>query len=141
MTVKNATELCALVENTLGWTPIVSDKMPRWRAIAIMAGRVNKKIETNPKLYTWRNLEIAVAYLWAKRQQVRSPMGIFYVVEDAVAQSYETPQQPLGDQVEQAIRTEYEIDDAQTIRWVTRLSRAFGDARADVLVEWRAARR
>ena len=141
MTVKNATELLQLIENTLGWTPNVTETTPRWRAVANMAGRINKKVKTNPQLYTWENLELAVNFLWKARQAVYSPMLVFSVVEQAVAEKHHEPPRPLGVQVEDALRLEYEIDDAQSHLWISRLSRAFGTYRADVLAEWRAARR
>lgn len=132
------------VENMLGWAPPVTVKTPRWKAIAVEAGKVNKKIATNPTLYTWENLALTVEWLRQRREQIKTPTSILWRVEDALRDSA-TPVTPkvrvdIAVAIEQAIATEQERRAPGWQGWVSRLTRAQGAGRQDTYDEWKAAR-
>lgn len=127
----NATEYCKLVENKLGWAP------PRgvrgWELYRAEAAKVNRKIATNPSLYTWDNLLMAVALLVRERQS-RTPIGVFSHVERALDLAMDK-----DDDIEEEIRKviAYETERGDPNGWVTRLNRATGGWRRTALDEWR----
>lgn len=138
---RKATAFIIFVENTLGWIPPVTEKTPLWKARAVEAGKLNKKIKTNPRLYTWENLALAVEYCRRKKQEVRSPTALCWTVERALREAYQPADStPVQAQVDAAIAWEQtnQLDDADT--WIGRLTRAGGDGRKDVLNEWRQER-
>lgn len=129
----NATEFCKLVESRLGWLPPAGQG---WKRYSAMAGRVNRKIATNPALYTMENLQLAVELL-AKERLPRNPLGVFAHVPRAVAMSIEDEAD-----VEQGIRVATAIEQGKgdPDGWVTRFARAVGPYRLQALNEWRASR-
>ena len=134
MTVKNATEFVELVGNRLGWT--APGVKPYWKERAIEAGKLNRKIATNPRLFTWENLEATVDVLARERREVKSPAAVCWHVERALQRAR---QEPLVDaEIEGAIGREISVGDPEG--WAVRLSRSFGSGRAEVLKQWRAER-
>lgn len=139
--IKNATEFVKMVENTLGWAPPLESTKPLWQVRSIEAGKVNRKIATNPNLYTWHNLELAVEYLRRRRQPVKSPVGVLFKVEAALGEANApAPISNLGDEINRAIEVELSHAREGHEEWVGRLIRADGSARRDVLDTWRAER-
>lgn len=132
--MKNATEFVTAVENTLGWCPPEDDR-PRWKVIAIEAGKVNRKIKTNPALYTWDNLQLALELLRRERREVKSPAAVLWHVERALKQAavvevVEDIDVAISDAVDEAM-------DAGEYEWADRLVRARGTGRQRVLDEWK----
>ena len=132
------------VEGALGWAPPVTDKTPRWKAIAVEAGKVNKKVATNPALFTWENLALTVEWLRRRKEVIKTPTAIFWRVEDALRDSA-TPVRPerpadIATAVQQAVDTEQAKRAPGWQGWVSRLTRAQGAGRQDTYNEWRAAR-
>lgn len=140
MTVRNATELVVLIENTLGWTP--PDDVPLWKSRAREAGKINAAIKRNPKLHSLANLELAVEYLRRKRQPVKSPVGVIYAVEKALEDAAAPPvQRPLGELIDSALAWEHEHELPDSAKWIGWLTRASGNARQGVYDEWVATGR
>ncbi len=138
MTVKNATEFVVHCENTLGWVPDETKEL--WKARSIQAGRLNKAVKKNPALYTWANLELAVELLRRRRQPIKSPMFVLYVVEEALRLAREEQARPLGELVEEAIAAEYSKPELTSQDWIGQLTRAVGKYRQDAYDEWKAER-
>ena len=137
--VKNAIEFVQLVENTLGWAPPLDDTTPLFKRRAIEAGKVKSKIAKNPTLYTWHNLELAVEYLRRKRQGVKSPVGVLYKVEQAIAAANApAPISSVGEDINRAIEVELSHGKEGSEDWVGRLIRADGPGRREVLDAWQA---
>jgi hypothetical protein len=134
-TIKNATEFCQLVENRLGWVPADNTVVSHRRRYMREAGKVNRRIKTDPDLFTWDNLELAVELLFRERL-ARSPLGVMAHVPRAVAMRRETE----GD-LEQNIRdaVAYEVGRGDPQGWETRFARATGIFRAQALAEWKAS--
>lgn len=132
------------VENTLGWAPPITEKTPRWKAIAVEAGKVNKKIATNPNLYTWEHLALTVEWLRRRKEVIKTPASVLWRVEDALRDSATVvrPVQP----VDIAVAVAAAIEREQAGRapgwqgWVSRLTRAQGAGRQDTYDEWKKAR-
>jgi hypothetical protein len=127
--MKNATEFCKAVEARLGW---VAPNLPAYARYRVEAAKVKRKIETNPDLYTWRNLELAIELLSRERKS-RNPMGVFAHVERAVEMAVE-PEADIETQIREAIR--YETPRGDPAGWVARLTRAVGHYRSQALREW-----
>jgi hypothetical protein len=128
-----ATRFAEHVENTLGWAPTDTEVQPRWKSLMLVAGRINKRIASNPTLYTWDNLLVTV--LWLKRlgKEV-SPLGVFWYVEEAVKKRpVIEATDDLAGKVFTAL-TEAMVAGEQD--WVDQLARARGEARHDVLAGW-----
>lgn len=141
MTVRNAKQLLLLIENQLGWAPANPQKQEYWRLMSTHAGRINKKVTENPQLYSWRNLELAVAFLKKRRIAVKSPMLVFYVVPSALELANESEQpRPLADLIDSAIEYEMRHELPGFEKWCERLVRAFGEARREVYAQWAKAR-
>lgn len=137
MTVKNATEFCHLVSNRLGWLP--PGKKEGWREIVIEASKVKRKIATNPRLYTWENLEKAVELLHRERITPASPAAVCWSVERALKLSaVDTSRQQVDADTEQAIEAEVAAGDPAG--WAVRLARSFGQGRVEVLTQWKIER-
>jgi hypothetical protein len=142
VTVKNATELVILCENMLGWTP--PDDKPLFKARSIEAGKLNKKIATNPKLYSLANLELALQMSFEEREPITSPVALCWRVERALKKA--APVEIKTDWEQETQRAlEWEMAAPVTSEreyWVQRLTRVHGtDARKDLLNEWRGAGR
>ncbi|MGZ4745628.1 MAG: hypothetical protein ACXVYY_00960 [Oryzihumus sp.] len=144
MTVRTATQFCLLVECRLGWDPYRLAKEQGkdvYKIRGAEAGKINKKVATDPGLYSWENLELAVAYLFRKRIPVQTPTAVCWYVEEALklAERRE-PLDDLGARVTQAIATEMARDDAGSQEWIGRLARSTGVGREEVLAQWRQER-
>lgn len=128
------TEFCKLVEAHLGWEAPAGAPHQRYRA---EASKVKKKIATNPDLYTWHNLQLAVALL-RREKKPRSPVGVFSHVNRALDLSLDR-----DTDVEEQIRkvVAYETALGDPAGWAVRFARATGAYRAEALAEWREAAR
>lgn len=128
-----------VVENTLGWDP--GKRGSRRRGQELYVGKVLDKIATNPQLYTWDNLGLAVELVRRKRHVIQSPLNVFSFVEEAVELAYVPIERPLDEEMAEATRLEYSRTDPDAELWLMRLARAADHARADVLQMWRDAGR
>jgi hypothetical protein len=130
--VKNAVEFVQAVENMLGWVP----KEPRWKTYVTEAGKVKKKIATDPDLYTFENLGLALALLQHERKSVDSPAGVLFHVERASKMGeVAAPTDDVDDDIDVLIeRLSVEGDPDG---WVQRLVRASGAGRELVMDEYR----
>lgn len=126
----SATQFVYLVENRLGWSPTVGGS--RWRAVSIEAGRVNAKVKTDPTLYTWANLALAVELL-VKEKKPRSPLGVFAHVQRALDMAMDHE-----DDIEEEIREvmKFEVMRGDPQGWAVRFARADGGYRRMLLREW-----
>lgn len=139
---RTPTDFIVFVENQLGWTPETSEKKPLWKARAIEVAKLKKKMATDPNLYTWDNLALAVEYLRHKRQPVTSPVAVCWFVKDALKDAVERPTlTDLGEAVQAAIDWEKRHQIPGFAEWIITLTRAHGSARGAVLDEWRSAGR
>lgn len=114
------------VENRLGWVP--QNKHAR-RATE---RKVQDKIQTNPELYTARNLNLALELLVREKTQ-RSPLGVIAHVERAVAMARDTTSD-LEAKIAQAVR--YETGWGDKDGWATRFARSSGVWREATYREW-----
>lgn len=132
--MRTATEFVTAVENTLGWEP--PESQPRWKAVQVEAAKVNRKIATNPALFTWANLQLALELLRRERKEVKSPAAVLWHVERALAQAaVEEQTDDLDEQVQKAVT---EAMEAGAYEWVERLVRSRGDGRSEALRAWRS---
>lgn len=131
--IRNAIDFVRLVETRLGWVPPHTG----FNRYVAEAAKVKRKVATNPDLYTWRNLQLAVELL-AREKQPRSPLGVFAHVPRAEEKAVESE-----DDLELAIReaTAYEQGRGDPHGWVTRFARATGTYRAQALTEWKESAR
>lgn len=137
--IRNCIDLIVLVENQIGWDS--AHPGPLWKQRAIEASRLKSAIAVNPTLYTWRNLELAVALLVQKKTNLRSPLGVLAYVEEAVSKANPEPTPvPLTEAIEAAIRHEETTRGPDWELWATRLTRASGVGRTVALSEWHQAR-
>jgi hypothetical protein len=129
----NATEYCLVVENRLGWVP--PQTKPIWAKYQAEAGKVKRKIATNPELYTWENLLLAVELLVRERQP-RTPIGVFAHVERALDLALDK-----ATDVEAEIQeiVAYESGLGDPAGWVVRFARAQGGYRQLLVDEWKQA--
>lgn len=125
------TEYCQLVESRLGWLPPEGLSYRRYQQ---EARKVTTKQQTNPALFTFDNLRLAVELL-AREKKTRTPIGVFAHVQRALdlAQDTETD---LEIDIRAAMRVEAHRGDPDG--WVDRFARAVGPYRAEALAAWRA---
>lgn len=129
-TQMSATQFVVMVENYLGWRP--KGEGPTWKLERKAAAQVKRMIATNPELFTWDNLRIAIALL-RREKRAATPLGVFFHVERAL--------EVVADEESDL---EMDIRDAMTIEagrgdpdgWVERFSRAVGIYRGEALAEW-----
>lgn len=120
------------LENTLGW-------LPRNRKMS--AAKLLREMEADRRLYTWDNLTLAMEYLRRQRRTVKSPTAILLYVKPALElANAPVASTDLQTQIEQALTYEHEHHGTDWERWVGRLVRARGEARAEVWAEWQQAR-
>jgi hypothetical protein len=126
----NATEYCKLVENRLGWAP---PGIYGWKKYAAEAAKVKRKIATDPNLFTWDNLMLAVELL-VREKQPRTPIGVFAHVDRALDLALDKDHD-----IEHEIRgvVAYESALGDPAGWVTRFARATGQYREMALNEWK----
>ena len=123
----NAKGFCRMVENRLGWAP--ENQFARKATV----DKVAAKVESNPELYTWQNLALAVELL-AREKVARSPLGVFAHVERALKVAKEKDDD-LETQIQEAIRIESHRGDPDG--WIIRFARSTGWWRAEAYKEWR----
>lgn len=140
MTVKTAKQLLEHLGNELGWMPEESATRPRYMVMATYAKRINAAIAKKPKLHTWGNLELAVAYLRAQRKTITSPLAVFAYIEPALKLAPVVVVRPLGDLIDGAIAQENSRQLPGWEEWRDRLARAFGEYRREVYAEWQTER-
>lgn len=125
-----ALQFCHLVENRLGWSP--HPKAAPLKVFRSTALVVTEKIETNPTLYTWHNLLLAVELL-ASERETRSPMGVFAHVERALLLS-RVDGTDTDAKIQHAIKVERHRGDPDG--WIVRFARASGRWRTEAYEEW-----
>lgn len=118
------------VENTLGWSSTLAG--PRWKVRKIEAGRVAKRVATNPALYTWPNLMLALE-LCRRERLPRAPLGVFAHVERAL-EMRRVPEHDLEERIRAAISAERANGDPDG--WTTRFARAAGYYREEAYQQW-----
>lgn len=118
-----------LVENKLGWQAPFGPEHVRYQS---EARKVSLKISTDPELYTWRNLELAVEYL--RRQKItRSPVGVFHFVPTALQLGVEV-ETDLEDRIREVVN--YEVKRGDPDGWADRFARCTGIHRGEAYDEW-----
>lgn len=127
----NATKFCQLVEARLGWAPPQGPAFKRYRP---EASKVLKRQATDPILYSFDNLALAVEFL-ARERRTRSPLGVFAYVQPALEVA-KIPETDLESEISAAMSREAHRGDPDN--WVERLARAVGPYRREVLIEWKA---
>ncbi len=133
MTIRTATQYIELVENRLGWE---SPEGPQFLRYQPEARKVTLKMTTDPELYTFRNLELAVELL-AREKVTRSPVGVFAHVERALEAARE-----IEPDMELRIREvcDIEVKRGDPDGWVTRFARASGKYRGQALDDYETSR-
>lgn len=124
------TDFCKHVENHLGWAPPAG---PAWRQYQAEAHKVSARQASNPELFTWDNLQLAVNLL-RKEKKSATPLGVFYHVDRALDLAMDK-QHDTEVELQEIIRHEAERGDPDG--WVGRLSRARGIYRQEALAEWK----
>lgn len=125
-------------ENTLGWQPPAGE--PLTKARARVTRQILRQLEEQPDL-TLHDLKLAIELMRERRMTLFSPASLIHFVAEARDRGASTDVQgPLELQVQAAKRWELEHELPGYDDWLTRLVRARGDFRADVLDEWRTAR-
>ena len=141
---KTFRDFCIRVENTLGWSHDRS--MPRWKALSIEAAKLRRKMSTDPALYTWPNLELAVELLRREQREVDSPAAVCWHVERALALAA-VPEPVLDDidaDIDELVNeiAQRELAAGDPEGWAMRLLRAWGrEGRLAALVEYADTRR
>lgn len=129
-------EIVVGCENYLGWQP--GPGVPMWKARSAEIGKLRKAIDRGNRDVTLANLALALEYSRRKRIPIKSPSGLLHRIEEALELSYIPPAvSDLTAAITQAIGWEQDRDDEQSLRWIHRLTRAGGPARADVITEWK----
>lgn len=133
-------DIVTACENFLGWQP--DPHVPIWKARAREINKLQRAIGSGTKNQTIANLRLALDYSRRKRLPIDSPYALLYRIPDALALAYiEPPMSDITRQINEAIRWEQGHDDAQSLRWIYRLTRCMGRGRDEVLDEWKAAGR
>ena len=133
-----AVEVVVACENTLGF--VHTPGKPLYRARALEASKILKKLGTDPKV-TLDDLMLAVEYCRRRREPVKSPVALYWRVEDAKDMANEIVEtSDLSASVEKAMSWEL-LQEPPNEEWIGRLTRAHGDHRATVLSEWKLAHR
>ena len=132
-----ATEVVVQCENVLGFTHTIS---PLYRGRAIEAGKIKKKLKTTPGV-TLDDLLLAIEYCRRRREPVKSPVALFWRVDDARQLANEAKStSDVSTDVGSAMTWELEQQEVSEY-WVGRLTRAHGPHRESVLAEWKGAGR
>jgi hypothetical protein len=136
-TIRTNVDLCRHVENTLGF--VLDPSKPPWKARQIEAGKLKRKRATDPELYSVENLLLTVEYLRQRRQEVKSPAAVCWFVQEALERALK---EPTVDELASLIQAAIDQEQSRPggAEWIGRLTRARGDARAEVYREWEAAR-
>ncbi len=141
-TPENATQLLRLIENQLGWDPYDDPDVAPYKRRSTEAAKINRKVKRKPDLYTWRNLATTVAYCHNKDIRLDTPMGLFFHVDAAMEDTkvVDVVVDGTDEAIAAAVALERVSDAPDSQEWERRLLRATGNARSEVLAEWRAAR-
>lgn len=133
-------DIVTACENFLGWQP--APGIPIWKARAIEINKLQRAITSGTKNQTLANLRLALDYSRRKRIPIDSPCALLHRIPDALKLAYiEPPMSDIASQINEAICWEQGRDDAQSLRWIYRLTRCMGRGRTEVLDEWKAAGR
>lgn len=137
--VRTSTDLVKHIENTLGWCQPWDDLRPAWKVRSIEAGKINRAIKRNPKLYTMENLLLAVEYLRIRKQPVKSPIGVIYTVEKAIKEMPKpekvTDLAAARERALERVRDRYPLNHPERGRWIRRLQNSKGQVFLDALEE------
>lgn len=139
MSARSALDIVLLCETHLGWAS-TDLKSPLWKVRRTEAGKLNRAMAKDPKV-TLARLELAIELCRRKRTYIKSPMVLVYMVDEVLTNSHTTHVHELAEQIEQAVHREYNSGQPDATDWISRLVRAQGPYRADVLAEWRDAGR
>ena len=143
--IKNATALVVLCENLFGvGTDAVEKGIPSYKYRSIEAGKINKAMAKDPSRVTLANLELAANYCFEKRLTIKSPYGLIHKIDEALQHAVAPElESDLSVLTQRALMWEagHSATDQVSQEWISRLTRAHGDARADVLKEWKEAGR
>lgn len=126
----NATQFCKLVEQRLGWEVSAG---PDWKKYMTEASKVERKRATNPSLYTWENLRLAVELL-AREKTSRSPVGVLSHVDRALDLALDT-EHDVETEIRKVIA--YEVGRGDPNGWEQRFARTDGPYRQEALNEWK----
>lgn len=141
VTLKNVTDFVVLVENRLGWMPVVDDKTPLHKARGVEVAKLKRKIAEKPELFTWKNLLLAVEYCSRKQIRVASPAAVCWKVEKALKEIVpEQQMSPVAERIQKAIAWEQQHQLVGWENWVGMLTRAGGVLRDELLIEWKQER-
>lgn len=134
----NLKEFVLIQERQLGL--MLDPSIPEWKAKSVQASILRKKMESNPKLYTWENLTLTAEWMRHRRMTVTNAATICSFVERALRDQGDdgAASDKLSLKIQKAIAYEMSIGDPDG--WLSPLTRSFGTARGEVLAEWRAAR-
>lgn len=148
MPARTATDIVILCENALGWTP--PDNVPVWKSRSVHAGLLRKAMVKHG--VSLEDLELAVAFCEREREPIKSPAALVYKVERARELANVNPttttvhkaayktevveETDLSMDVQRALEWEQMHEDHLSLGWITRLTRAQGDYRRDVLKDW-----
>lgn len=131
-------DIVVACENVLGWVP--DESKPLWKARANAAGAVKRAMAKHN--VTLDQLELAIEYCRRKKEAIASPAALVFRVEQALELANEPePELDVSTDVEAAVQWERDHEDHFSLGWITRLTRAVGNYRAEVLQEWRSAGR
>lgn len=131
MNANTPTAFVKHVEASLGWEPPTG---PEWKRYQGEARKVATKRATNPGLYSFENLRLAVQLLRRERKE-RTPVGVFSHVERALDLRLDV-ETDIEQDIRSAIRLEARRGNPDG--WCERLTRAQGYYRKAALEEWQA---
>lgn len=129
-TKMSPTQFVVMVQNELGWRP--TGEGPAWKHERKAAAQVKQMITTNPELFTWDNLRLAIALLKRERKAA-TPLHVFFHVERALSVAADE-EMDLEIDIREAVAIEAGRGDPDG--WVERFSRAVGIYRGEALAEW-----
>lgn len=140
MSFRTATDVVVACENVLGYA-LDTSKQGLRQARQVQAGILKKAMARNPDI-TFDDLELALAWSYAKRQPVRTPAGLLYRVKEAKELAGAPP--PVVSAVSATVEAALSWELAQSVPdhgWIGKLTRAHGPAREDLLRDWTGAGR
>lgn len=125
-------------ENELGCALPPGEK-PEWQRRLVEISKVKARQRKDPRL-TLENLVLCLDYCLAHDIWPKSAVGITYVIEEALRARDRREKDRVDDYIGEAVGYERENPDLFSETWITKLSRVQGNARHEVLEEWRRAR-
>lgn len=124
---------CALPE---GKTASEAEWQRRMTSIIKIKARARK----DPRLEDIDTLVLCLDYCLAHDIWPKEPVGITYVIDEALDAKVKEERDRVDDYLSEAIAEERERGDLFSEDWISKLSRVQGSARHEVLAEWRRAR-